>query len=309
MDPYTLSIIIFIGVLALLLFRDRSNIEVSNYVLFIRRTSRGRGLIARVANLNRKLWNYVGSFSTVVGFIGMGIAFYYIANMFLGQITGAPTTGGPRLVVPVPSQEAAFLPGVLGVPFWSWIISIGLLMVVHEGLHGIMAKAVGSEIRSLGVLLLAIIPGAFVEPDEENLKQKNWKDQLKVYSAGSFANFCLGAFVFVLVTFAFVPAFMTSAVSFQGYVDPGQYNTSTFPAQNVNLTGPILSIDGQRTEDLEDLSEILDTKNPGETVRIKTTRREYSLELAEDPREEGEAFIGIARVGNTYIPKQNYRQS
>lgn len=310
MNPYTLSIIGFVAVLAVLLWRDRDKIEVSNYVLFIRRTARGRGLISKIATKNKKFWNYLGTFSTVVGFGAMGFGFYYLANIFADQlITGAPAAAGPKFVLPVPSQDAAFLPGVLGVPFWSWVISVGLLMLVHEGMHGVMIKTIGSGIKSLGVLLLLVIPGAFVEPDEEDLGQKKWTDQLKVYSVGSFANFCLGFFVFLLMSFAFVPAFMSPAVGFQGYVNAAEYNVSTFPAQKVNMTGPIVSIDGNRTENLGDLSRVLQGKNPGEEITVRTSGGSYRLELAEHPRNETRPFLGISRPGNTYTVKERYVES
>ncbi|MFP4045697.1 MAG: site-2 protease family protein [Candidatus Aenigmatarchaeota archaeon] len=309
MDLYLASVIGFVVVLAILLFRDRKNVEVKSYLMFIRRTQRGRGLIERIAEDKEWFWNKIGIISTLVGFGGMGFAFYYLAKTLLEQIIGAPAAGGPRLVIPVPSQEAAFLPGVIGVPFWSWIISIGLLMVVHEGSHGIMVKTVKSKIESLGVVLLAVIPGAFVEPDEEDLKEKSWLDQLKVYSAGSFANFCLGGLVFVILSFVFLPIFTTPAIGYQGYVNASEYNRTSFPAQEVNMTGQILSIDGQRTDSFDKFKEVLNGKRPGDTVSIETTDDSYQLTLEGNPDNESEPFLGVSYVSESNAFKEKYRKS
>lgn len=310
MDLYLTSVIGFIALIAVLLFRDRENIEVKSYLMFVRRTQRGRGLIEKIAKGREWFWNKVGIISTLVGFGGMGFAFYYLIKTLLDQMMGVPAAGGgPRLVVPVPTQEAAMVPGIIGVPFWSWIISIGLLMLVHEGMHGIMTKTVKSNIESLGVILLAVIPGAFVEPDEEDLEKKNWLDQLKVYSAGSFANFCLGGLVIVFLSFVFLPIFTVPGIGYQSYVNASQYNKTAFPAQEVNMTGDILSIDGQRTNSFSKFKEILDEKEPGQETEIKTTTGTYHLTLASSPDNRNEAFLGISYVSETSSFKERYRKS
>lgn len=309
MDLYIVSVAVFVGILALLIFRNRDEIEVQNYIMFIRRTDKGRNLISKISSLNERFWSKLGNVSTLIGFGGMGFALFFLGRILFKQLMGVPTAGGPRLVVPVPSQKAAFMPGVIGVPFWSWIISVGLLMVVHEGMHGVMLKTVKSKIESLGVLLLAVIPGAFVEPDEEDLKEKNWKNQLKVYSAGSFANFCLAGLIFLITTFIFFPAFTTSAVGFRGYVNASNYDVREFPAEGANLTSPILSIDGERTKNIEDLARILKDKRPDEKIRIQTLEKNYSITLASDPENRTQAFMGIAGIGQIRILRRNYRTS
>ncbi|MFP4232743.1 MAG: site-2 protease family protein [Candidatus Aenigmatarchaeota archaeon] len=309
MDLYLISVFAFFAVLAALLIIDRKNIEVNNYVLFMRRTQKGRGLIDRIASWNEKFWNNVGFVSVAVGVIGMVFAFVFIGYIFSQQLIGPPTAEGPALVLPSLSGETTASPGVVAVPFWEWIISILVLVGVHEGMHGIMVKNVKSRIKSLGLALFVVIPGAFVEPDEEDLQKKSWIDQIKVYSAGSFANFCLAAFVFLFLTYVFLPAFALQGIGFVGYVNATEYDVQSFPAEEVNLTSPIMSIDGQRTRDYNEFSEVIRRYSPGDTVQVESPESSYSLKLAENPEDPESPFLGIAGGSETHILKGRYQET
>ncbi len=307
MDPYILSVLVFVAVLALLLFIDRENVEVNNYVLFMRRTNRGRGLIERIASFSDSFWSKVGNISNIIGIGGMVFAFVFIGYVFAQQMVGPPTAEGPALVLPSPSGEVTTRPGIIAVPFWEWIISILILIVVHEGMHGIMVKNVKSRIKSLGVALFAVIPGAFVEPDEEDLNQKSWWDQIKVYSAGSFGNFCLAAVVFAFMSFVFLPAFTMQSLGFMGYVNATEYGVESFPAEEVNMTSPILTLSGRGVRSYDDFRNIIGEYNPGDRVTVGSIEGNFTITLAENPNEPEEPFLGIAGVAEDYILRDAYR--
>lgn len=309
MDLYILSVVAFIAVIAVLLIMDRKNVEVNSYVLFMRRTQRGRGLIERIASWNESFWSKVGNVSSIIGIGGMVFAFVFIGYVFSQQLVGPPTAEGPALVLPSPRGEVAARPGLIAVPFWEWIISILILIVVHEGMHGIMVKNVKSKINSLGVALFAVIPGAFVEPDEEDLKQKSWWSQIKVYSAGSFGNFCLAAIVFLAMNFAFLPAFTTRAVGFTGYVNATEYDVDAFPAEEVNMTGHMMRMSGERVHSFDRFQEILGGYSPGDEIVVETTTSDFTLTLAESPDNPGEPFLGIAGVSEVFILREEYRDT
>ncbi len=308
-DIYVLSVLAFFVLIAVLLVIDRKNIEVNSYVLFMRRTQRGRGLIDRIASASETFWSKVGVVSSIVGVGGMVFAIVFIGYIFTQQIIGPPMAEGPALVIPSPSGEAIARPGVIAVPFWEWIISILILIVVHEGMHGIMVNNVKSKIKSLGVALFAVIPGAFVEPDEEDLNKKNWKEQIQVYSAGSFGNFCLAVIVLLFMNFAFLPVFTIQSVGYMGYVNATEYGIEAFPAEEVNMTGEILSISGHRTHGFGDFQEVLGRYSPGDTVDVETTDSSFTLVLAENPDEPGEPFLGIAGVSETYVLRSEYKNT
>lgn len=307
MDVYLLSIIIFIAGLIGLLIKDRKKVE-RNIVLFTRRTKRGRKLIDNIAKKNPRFWKILGTIGIIACLVGMVYGPFFLINNLYKASTTETKTSGLSLVLPSPSQEVARGPGYLGVPFWYWIIPIALLIFVHEGMHGIMMRNEKLRIKSLGLLLLAVIPGAFVEPDEKQLKKKNWLSQLRIYAAGSFGNFLLAGLV-ALIFFSLInPVFFTGAISY-GYLNHTKLNVSEpFPAQKANMTGEILSLNGKRVENIDEFGEILKGKKPGEEVSIKTTDRTYKLNLTENPKNESEGFVGI-KIVDTKVLKEGFRDS
>jgi membrane-associated protease RseP (regulator of RpoE activity) len=176
-----------------------------------------------------------------------------------------------------------------------WIISLFLLMLVHEGSHAVMAAREKVRIKTLGWGVLAVIPMAFVEPDEDQLQKQKPMKQLRVFAAGSMGNFVL-AFIMIYVMAFSIPAFyeVSDGVSFSGYLDG-------YPAQDANLTGTIVSIDGYRIDTVQNLSYALDQIGPGKRITVTTELegsdgidiQSFSLVTEENPDGGDGGFIGI----------------
>jgi len=62
------------------------------------------------------------------------------------------------------------------------------------------------------------------------------------------------------------------------------------PAFRENLSSPILEIDGEQITSFDSLRDSISSKNPGDTITIKTLEGEKSLVLTE---RDGNAFLGI----------------
>lgn len=301
LDLYLMSILVFIGIFAVLIFKDRKNIEIKG-ILFIRRTKKGRKLLDRIARKSPRFWKTVGSIGVLVCFGGMGFGLYFLLKTLIFP-TGAPSLS---LVIPFPTHETTIGYGYIGVPFWYFIIGVLSLVFVHEGMHGILARAEKIRIKNLGLLLLAVIPGAFVEPDEKQLKKANWKTKMRIYAGGSFSNFLLAGFVVVIVSLAIHPAFLMDGIGYVGYVNSTHYGTEPYPAQKLNMTSVILSVDGQGIENVQDLSEFMQTTKPGQVVEIETYTKTYKVALAENPDNPEQGFIGISGVRQVQFIKKQY---
>ncbi len=121
--------------------------------------------------------------------------FYYVsATLFVG-----------RYVVPTPSaSQQGFVPLIPGVTISLgqlvyFLVAIGVAVMVHELSHAAVARSVGVPVKSAGFVLLAFIPAAFVEPDEEAMKAAPLRSKVMIYSAGVAANLALGlAFMYAL---------------------------------------------------------------------------------------------------------------
>lgn len=271
MDWYLISFLAFLVVMAILIYAKRDKIKIKYYIFYRYDTTRGKNLIDKIANISPRFWRAFGSVGVFVGLIAMFLGLEMIVKSFLQYLT-APESFVPSisLVVPVPFEKLTFAPGFLGVPFWYWIIPVGILIFFHEGMHGILARAEKIKIKTLGLFLLAIIPGAFVEPYEKQLKKANWKSKLRIFSAGSYINILIGLLFTAFLIYPFLPAFYENSVGFSYYA-VGENHTK-LPAQLNNLTGAIYSINGQRIENVKDLAAFMNKTNPGDVLKIKTVQ-------------------------------------
>jgi len=178
--------IAFFGVLGIIIFLDRKNIEFK-YILFIRRTKKGLELLDRIAKF-RKFWKAVGIIAIIACFFLMLNGLYSLIETSRLIIEGVIKEAPGGLVLPAPTPEAVVGTGFILIPFWFWIIIIPTILFPHEIAHGIISRAEKIKVKSAGLLLLLILPGAFVEPDEKRLKKAKLMSKLKIFAAGSFAN-------------------------------------------------------------------------------------------------------------------------
>lgn len=90
------------------------------------------------------------------------------------------------------------LPGI-NLPLLEGVLALFVILVVHEASHAILARIAKIKVLSSGIVLFGIIPiGAFVEPDEEELKKTEDIKQSRVIVAGSTANLISCILFFVL---------------------------------------------------------------------------------------------------------------
>jgi len=299
------SVIVFFAILAILAYRDRKNIEFK-YGLMTRRTKKGKKLIYKFAKKHGKKLKILGNIGIVVC---IGVSIYGFLTLFLSSynVLFKPEQVQQAFAMVLPTVTGVEYPGfAIGVPFWYWIIGVFLVLMAHEPMHGLLARAEKITIKSFGVLLLIALPGAFVEPDEKQIEKLSMVKKMRIYAAGSFGNFILAALLAIIIFACLDPVFYRGAVAY-GYQNYTDYNlTEPFPVEKLNMTGAILSIDGMDVEGLEDLKEIMSDKLPEQTIRIETAKGEYQLTLTKDPEGETKGYMGVF-VGDTKVLKDEYR--
>ncbi len=170
-----------------------------------------------------------------------------------------------------------------------FLISVIVLVFIHEFAHGIVARHEKIKVKSAGVMLLAIIPGGFVEPDEESFKKAEIGKKLKVLAAGSSANLVFGLIMILLLVIFFQP----TGVLIHGVVEGS-------PAAKAGLkTGDvILSVNGTLTPNLEVFEKIMSKVQVNETVLLKVMFENGSstilkLKTIGAPENKSRAIIGI----------------
>jgi len=91
------------------------------------------------------------------------------------------------------------------VPLYAWI-PLFFILIIHEGFHGILARRHKIPIKSAGVLLFGLLPvGAFVEPDDKELKKASERKKLEVFSAGPTSNLISALLLLLFLSIILVP--------------------------------------------------------------------------------------------------------
>lgn len=110
---------------------------------------------------------------------------------------------GTAAIAGVSPGVTPLLPGI-NLPLFEGILSLIVILVVHEGAHAVLARIARVPILHSGIVLFGVIPiGAFVEPDEEKLKRAPRDPQTKVLIAGSTGNL-VASLVFFVLFIAFI---------------------------------------------------------------------------------------------------------
>ncbi|MFB6190666.1 MAG: site-2 protease family protein [Candidatus Nanohaloarchaea archaeon] len=310
-NPRLAFLIVFVSGLAALLYLDRDKIQ-RHFILFYRRTERGLDFIDRTARRAPRFWNYYGWLGVLTGLASVVISFALMAQVYGQMLVSRSVENGPSLVLPGLVSQNQFQAGVSFVPVEYWVIGVGIIMAVHEFSHGIVARAEDFNINSVGWIVMGIFPGAFVEPEGENMlpsgdgeretseggiwDQGSWTSRLKVLGAGSLANYITAA-VFFLVAVGMAAAVTQPSDVF--YVaDEG------FPAAEAGMTnGSLVEINGVNIESPADVENVSDSIKPGEKVSLWTSEGNFTVTAVERKGFEN-GYVGI-RVGQQRAIKQS----
>ncbi len=269
MDWYLVSVLVFVAILAALVYRDRRKFTRES-IFLLRRTKRGRGLIIKLGTRFPRGWRLVGYVSVATGFIVSVLGLKMLADNVVKAFVSKAAAPSLALLLPSPTSQAVWGYGFLAVPFWYWIICLALLVLVHEGLHGVFAAREQVRIKSLGFGILAVIPLAFVEPDERQLEKKGVWPQLRVFSAGSFANFMLAGLTFLIIIW------MSNAIFSASGVDFGSMGNPPYPAAQIEMLD-VEKIGDYSVHSIDDIKNSLAMFGENDTIEIKTANNTFYL--------------------------------
>ena len=116
----------------------------------------------------------------------------------------------PGVAPIIPGLDIPQIP--ITVPLHAWI-SLLIILVLHEGMHGVLARKAKVKIKTAGLLLLGFLPiGAFVEPEEKDLAKRSKREVARIFSAGPTANFLTFVIFSLLLSLAMVGLIMPLAV-------------------------------------------------------------------------------------------------
>jgi len=247
--------------------------------------------------------------SVVAGFLMMGFAFWFLLDNISKYFVE-------------PSEFAELTVLIPGVTLTSsasityFFLSIPIVLIIHEGAHGIVATLEKIKIKTGGFAIFIALFAGFVEPDEEEFNNAKKISKLRVIGAGATANvifsFALGAILLTNPLFAIIlpepiqgffyespdGVLVLSLIEGAGAENAGMQPNDIITA--INEINVITALDFQKVD-----------LTPGETVSVTILRGEQELQFpvvitpAPDDPERG--LIGIMRDNSfAYKPVLNF---
>ena len=169
------------------------------------KTSKGINFLKKLAK-KKRFWKSYGSFAIVFNLIIMILFVILFIWNFIILLGLSPEQ---RALIPGP-EFALVLPGInpiLPIEYLFYIIIAFIVaIIVHEFSHGILTIVGDLKVKSMGLLYLIIPVGAFVEPDEEQMKKTKISKRMRVYAVGPLSNFVVFFICLMLFSFVFMSA-------------------------------------------------------------------------------------------------------
>jgi len=245
-------------------------------------------------------FGYVGIF---IGYAGMVLILYFILEGFykLIFVPEAPATLAPVIPgVPIPGSP-------IFVPFWYGITALFVVVAVHEFCHGIVSAAHNIKVKNSGIVFFGPLIGAFVEPDEEELKKRSWWAQESLFAAGPVSNGILSVVVMLLLLFVLFPA-ISNVVTPTGFFFEDV--TEGYPALDAGVQAKTLytMVNNVFVNNATYLDGLLNNIKPGDPVVLGNENLTHTVITTEHPDKPEKAFLGIIGLQSKYAVKDSSQQ-
>ena len=287
---------------------EKHGFELKAYSLTYKNTQ-VQSVLSKILTRTRRGIRVFADVSVVAGFLMMGFAFWFLLNN-LSNFFVEPTEFA-ELTVLIPGVTLTSGPAIA-----YFLLSIPIVLVIHEGAHGIVASLEKIKIKTGGFAVFIALFAGFVEPDEEEFDKAKKISKLRVIGAGATSNvifaFALGALLLTNPIFALI--LPEPLVEWFYDAPDGVLIISIIPDSGAEKAGLqsgdlITAINGVVIITPLDFQKI-DLK-PGETVTVTVQRNGQQLQLPVEimpsPDDPNRGLVGIMRDNAlSYKPVYNF---
>mgnify|MGYP001184161341 FL=1 len=287
---------------------EKHGFELKAYSITYKNTQ-VQSVLSKILTRTRRGIRVFADVSVVAGFLMMGFAFWFLLNN-LSNFFVEPTEFA-ELTVLIPGVTLTSGPAIA-----YFLLSIPIVLIIHEGAHGIVASLEKIKIKTGGFAVFIALFAGFVEPDEEEFDKAKKISKLRVIGAGATANvifaFALGALLLTNPIFALV--LPEPLVEWFYDAPDGVLVISIIPDSGAEKAGLqsgdlITAINGVVIITPLDFQKI-DLK-PGETVTVTVQRNGQQLQLPVEimpsPDDPNRGLVGIMRDNAlSYKPVYNF---
>lgn len=305
---YVLIAWVLILIVAKALKLQNHGFEIKAYSLTYK-NKQVQSALTKMLSRTRRGIRVFADVSVVAGFIMMGFAFWFLLSN-VSKFFVEPTEF---------AEVTVLIPGVTltsSASIMNFLLSIPIVLIMHEGAHGIVATLERIKIKTGGFAIFIAMFAGFVEPDEEEFDKAKKISKLRVIGAGATSNVIFALFLgLILLTnplFAIIlPEPMLSAfyeapdgVLILSLIEgSGAEKAGLLPNDIINgINGiPVVTpLDFQKVE-----------LTPGEIVTVSILRGEQILEIPVEimasPDDPERGLVGIMRDNSfAYKPIYNF---
>ncbi len=177
------------------------------------------------------------------------------------EVQEAQREAGPQSLLLIPGLNP-YLPIIYG---WLGLV---VALIVHEGAHGVLARRLGYNVKSSGLILFAVLPiGAFVETDEEEMKRGRGRDVVRILAGGPASNILIAILSLGLLITATSGLQPITMITVEEVI-------SNSPAEAAGLQpgDVIASVNGRPVTSLSVLSESINAAGYGGSISLEVIR-------------------------------------
>lgn len=279
---------------------EKYGFELKAYSLVYKNKSVNEILIKILGRTKRGI-KVFADVSVVAGFLMMGFAFYFLLNNVSNYF--AAQNDFQQLTVLIPGVTLTSAPAIS-----FFLLSIPIVLVMHEGAHGIVAALEKIKIKTGGFAVFIALFAGFVEPDEEEFDKAKKISKLRVIGAGATSNvmfaIVLGAIMLTNPLFGMVlesipllgePILNTFYEVSQGVLILSIIENSGAEQAGLLANDVITTINDIPIHGAADFPIL----NPGEMAGVSVIRDgqalEFGLEVMSSPDDPERGLIGIMR--------------
>ena len=287
---------------------EKHGFEVKPYSLTYKNPN-VQAVLTRMLGRTRRGIRVFADVSVVAGFIMMGFGFWFLISN-ITKFFEKPAEFS-QLTVLIPGVTLTSGPAIL-----YFLLSIPIVLVIHEGAHGIVATLEKIKIKTGGFAIFIAMFAGFVEPDDEEFNKAKKISKLRVIGAGATSNvifaLALGA---ILLTNPFFAIILPEPIRNAFYETPQGVNVlSVMPGGGAEKAGIqvndiITSINGVPIITPVDFTKVKLT--PGETAKVTALRngvlQDFQVDVMPSPDDSNKGLIGITRDNSiSYKPVYHF---
>ena len=287
---------------------EKHGFELKIYSL-VYKNQQVQSVLTKILGRTRRGIKVFANVSVVAGFLMMGFAFWFLISN-VSKYFVAPTEF---------SQLTVLIPGVTLTSSSSilyFLLSIPIVLVIHEGAHGIVATLEKIKIKTGGFAIFIAMFAGFVEPDEEEFNKAKKISKLRVIGAGATSNVIFAlALGLILLTNPFFAMVVPEPLLSTFYDLPdGVLVLSIIPDSGAERAGLLANDIITSINGIQILSPLDFQKTdliPGEIAKVSILRDgqtlQFPVEVIPSPEDPKRGLIGIIRDNSfAYKPVLNF---